>query len=156
MSFGLQRSRLRSPWDTTCALQPQMQTLCLDGAVCSRAQNLELGRWTGRQESTQTHSLDTSWVCRTKDWSSLISATPVLISGQLVSQTLPFLVFSFRFSTIKMACSCIYIGNYFQTHDRHRESVCTEILCLSSSDHCRRMYFLSLNCNVFYHVLLMM
>lgn len=61
MSFGLQSSILRPPWDTRCALQPQMKTLGCDGAACSRAQNMELGKWTWQQDITQTQGLHT-WV----------------------------------------------------------------------------------------------
>lgn len=91
MSFGLQSSSLRPPWDTTCALQPQMQTLGLMvlHVLEHRTQN-EAGE-RGRQDITQTHSLDI-WTgfLEQKNWSSLISAIPALISGQLVSLSLFF------------------------------------------------------------------
>lgn len=91
-----------------------------------------------------------------KDRSSLIPATPVLISGQLVSQTAfsSFLVWFFKHQNdLQLHLYWEFFSNTWQA-----QSACvwTEILCLFSSDHCRSMYFSSLNCNVFYHVLLMM
>lgn len=66
---------------------------------------------------------------------------------ELVSQ-LPFVCL---FESAWLAVICI--GIYFQTREKHRGGVCTEILWLLSSDCSKRMYFLSPNYSAFYHIL---
>lgn len=91
-----------------------------DGAACIRAQNPERGRWTWQaRHHTNTQPRHMNWVSRTKELVfTNISHTGFDFRPACITQ--PFLLFWFDFSTIRKACSCIYIGNSFQTHDRHR------------------------------------
>lgn len=154
--FGLQSSSLRPLVRHNTCPEPARTGFALRCPVYHSAEtDTEEMNTAGKTSHPDMAYGQMSWVCMTKDWSSLTLATPVFISGQLQSwyHNCPSFFFFFFFYSKWLALAVTYIGISFQTQEKHRGGVCTEILQLLSSNCSKRMYFSPLNYNAFYHIL---